>query len=339
MCNYYSPDFGTYNNYQDSVGYEVYDPLEYGDGLKIKSPLSIYQPKVEKMGNLLLNELDLSRSKDEHWWSDLSHTKNNILSLLSPITFDGFEWIMVAGRISVQDSLEEHIWRETYDWFCCTASEETLHDDGKERYLTIELKDYTGNIIEYGTCTSKPWLCKSVPTIAYDSGLFEDTMLVLPPAQIIQLLKLTVNLEEMSWQNEDGERVIICNNNRSSYFHDPIMGTVFIRKDAYEELQKIVPIRFFAFSEKYLDPKGYCDDSAYHFEVCDGQIVKSVANYQRDRKRSGREVPETCQNCKYGFYKPYEWDENSPLAQFLKMYRTETEIEDEILWDTEEEES
>jgi hypothetical protein len=79
MCNYYSPEFSTYNNYQDSVGYEVYDPLEYGDGLNIKSPLSIYQSKVEKMGNLLLNELDLSRSKDEHWWSDLIHTKNNIL--------------------------------------------------------------------------------------------------------------------------------------------------------------------------------------------------------------------------------------------------------------------
>lgn len=337
MCNYFTPEFGTYNNYQDSVGYEVYDPLEYGDGLNIKSPLSIYQPNVEKMGNLLLNKLDFSQVKNEQWWCDLSHTKNNVLGLMSPIVFDGVEWVMIAGRISVQDSLEKHLWRETYDWFCCTSSEEALHDDGEERYLTIELKDYTGNIIEYGACTSKPWLCKSVPTVAYDSGLFEDTMLVLPPAQIIQLLKLTVNLEEMSWQNEGGERVIICNNNRSSYFHDPIMGTVFIRKDAFEQLQKKVTVKFFAFSEKHLDPKGYCDDSAYHFEVCDGQIVKSVANYQRDRTGTGREVPEFCQNCKYGFYKPYKWDENSPLAQLLKMYRTETELEDDELWGAEDE--
>ncbi len=318
MCNYYSTEFGTYNNYQDSIGYEVYDPLEYGDGLNIKSPLSIFQPNVEKMGNLLLNKLDLSRSKDEQWWRDLSHTKNNVLGLLSPIMFAGFEWIMLAGRISVQDSLEKHLWRETYDWFCCVSNEETLNDDGEERYLTIESKDYTGNIIEYGTCTSKSWLCKSVPNIAHDSGLFEDTMLVLPPAQIIQLLKLTVDLEEMSWKNKDGERIIICNNNRSSYFHDPIMGTVFIRKDAYEELQKIVPIKFFAFSEKYLDPKGYCDDSAYHFEICDGQIFKSIANYQRDRKGTGREVPDSCMNCKYGFYKPYKWNKNSSLAQLFK---------------------
>lgn len=213
------------------------------------------------MGNLSLNKLDLSRSKNEQWWRDLSHIKNNVLGLLSPIMFDGFEWIMLVGRISVQDSLEKHLWRETYDWFCCVSTEETLNDDGEERYLTIELKDYTGNIIEYGACTSKPWLCKSVPTIAYDSGIFEDTMLLLPPAQIIQLLKLTVDLEEISWENKAGERIIICNNNRSSYFHDPIMRTVFIRKDVFDQLQKIVTVKFFAFSEKYLDPKAPCIQS------------------------------------------------------------------------------
>lgn len=42
-----------------------------------------------------------------------------------------------------------------------------------------------------------------------------------------------------------------------------------------------------------------------------------------------------CQNCKYGFYKPYKRDENSPLAQHLKMHRTETE--DNKLWDAEDE--
>ena len=337
MCNYYSTEFGTYNNYQDSVGYEVHDPLEYSEELNIKSPLSMYQPNIEKMGRLVLNKLDLSHDKDEKWWSDLKHTKRNVLSLLSPIVLDGCEWIMIAGRISVQDGLEKHMWRETYDWYCCTSSAETLKDDGEERYLTIEIKDYHGNIGEYASYKDKPWLCKSVPTIAYDSGLFEDTILVLPPAQIIQMLNLKVNLEEMSWVNANGERVIICNNNRSSYFHDPIMGTVFIRKDVFEQLQQMVKVKFFAFSEKYLDPKGFCDDTAYHFEVDDGQIVKAVANYQRDKGVPEREVPECCQNCKYGFYVPCKWDENSPFAQFLKKYSNQTEgdmlcgVEDEDL--------
>ena len=335
MCNYYSSEFGTYNNYQDSIGYEVYDPLEYSEELNIKSPLSIYQPRIEKMGNLLLNKLDFSRTKDEQWWSDLSHTKSNILSLMTPIAFNGFEWIMIAGRVSAQDSLEKHIWKETYTWFCCTSPEETLNDDDRERYLTIELEKYNGNISEYASSTDMPWLCKSVPTIAYDIALFEDTSLILPPSQIIQLLKLTVNLEEMSWLNANGECIIICNNNRSSYFHDPIMSTVFIRKDAFEQLQDMVAVKFFAFSEKYLESKGYCEDSAYHFEVSDGQIIKSVANYQKDKKGTNRDVPEFCQNCKYGFYKEMKWDDNSPLAQFLKKYSTQTE--DEMLWYEEDE--
>lgn len=320
MCNYYSKEFGMYNNFQDSIGYEVYDPLEYGDDINIRSPLSIYQPRIEKMGTLLLNKLDFSHVKDEQWWRDLKHTERTVLSLLSPIEYDGFEWIMVAGCISSQDSLEKHIWRETYNWYCCTSTEETLKDDGYERYLTIELEKYNGNIAEYASCTDKPWLCKDVPTIAYSSELFEDTRLVLPPAQIIQMLNLSVNLEEMSWLNASGERVIICNNNRSSYFHDPIISTVFIRKDAFEQLQRELTVKFFAFSEKYLAPKGYCDDSAYHFEVCDGQIVKAVANYQQDRKWLGKEVPVYCQNCKYGFYRPIKLNQDSPLAELLIEY-------------------
>lgn len=329
MCNYYSREFGTFNNYQESIGYEVYDPLEYSDEININSPLSIYQPNIEKMGNLLLNKVDFSRRKDEQWWSDLDHTKRNILDFLSPVVFNGYEWIMIAGRISVQDSLEKNVWKESYDLFCCTSSEETLNNDGKERYLTIELEDYVGNIAEYASNSNKPWLCKSVPTIAYDIGLFEDTRLILPPAQIVQGMKLTVNLEEMSWLNKSGERVIICNNNRSSYFRDPIMGTVFIRKDAFEQLKDMMTVKFFAFSEKYLAPKGYCDDSAYHFEICDGQIAKAVANDQRDRKETDRERPEYCQNCKYGFYKPVDWAENSSFAEFIKVYCAETE--DDVL--------
>lgn len=329
MCNYYSREFGTFNNYQESIGYEVYDPLEYSDEINIKSPLSIYQPNIEKLGNLLLNKVDFSRTKDEQWWSDLEHTKRNILNFLSPVVFNGYEWIMIAGRISVQDSLEKNVWKESYDLFCCTSSEETLNNDGRERYLTIELEDYAGNIAEYASISNEPWLCKSVPTIAYDTGLFEDTRLILPPAQIVQVLKLTVDLEEMSWLNESGERVIICNNNRSSYFRDPIMGTVFIRKDAFEQLKDMMTVKFFAFSEKYLAPKGYCDDSAYHFEICDGEIVKAVANDQRDRIETNDELPKFCQNCKYGFYKPIDWDGDSPFAKLLKMYCAEAE--DDVL--------
>lgn len=333
MCNYYSTEFGTYNNKQNCIGYEVYDPLEYGDELNIKSPLSIYQPDVEKMGFLMLNKLDSTVTKDEQWWSDLQHTQRNVLSLLSPIRFDGHEWIMIAGRISVHDNLQKPLWAETYNWYCCTSSEETLNNDGEERYLTIELDDYDGNIGEYACCTNKPWLCKNVPTIAYQSGLFEDTRLILPPARIIQMLNLKINLTEMSWLNGDGERVIICNNNRSSYYHDSIMGTVFMRKDIFEQLQEMMTIKFFAFSEKYLESRGYCDDSAYHFEVLHECVVKAVPNYQKPKRKKENVVPECCQNCRHDFYKPVRGVENSALAKYLQMYSSPREYN--VSWEVE----
>lgn len=319
MCNYFSCRFGTYNSHHDSIGYEVYDPLEYDDGFNIQSPISVYQHDAEKMGNLLLKKLEFSQIKDEKWWKDRKNAEQNVLALMSPISYGGFEWVTIAGRIMVQDNIEKHEWRETYNWFCCTSPEETLRDNGEERYLTIELQKYAGNVAEYTSCTNKPWLCKSVPAITYESDLFEDTRLVLPPAQVIHTLDLTVNSEEMSWQNEKGECVIICNNNRASYFKDSIIGTVFIRKDAFEQLRRMGEVKIFAYSEKFLAPKGCCEESAYHFEVCEGKIVKAVANYQREKKVFSRKVSDVCQNCKFGFNKPDEQAENSVLEEFLKM--------------------
>lgn len=45
MCNYFLDNFATYNNDQDSIGYEVYDPIEYGEKLNIKSPLPFINQK------------------------------------------------------------------------------------------------------------------------------------------------------------------------------------------------------------------------------------------------------------------------------------------------------
>lgn len=320
MCNYYTKEFGTYNNIQDSIGYEVYAPLEYGEEINIRSPLSIYQPKPEKMGALVLNNLDFSPCKNELWWKDLRHTEKNALSLLHPIKLDGHEWVMIAGRISVQDKMHNNLWKETYDLFCCTSPTVTLKDDGDERYLTIELDDYLGNLYDYTSNNIKPWLCKSVPTIAYDSGLFDDSHLILPPVELINALKLHLNLEEMCWKDSDENPIIICNNNRSSYYHDPIGGTVFIRKDFFDRICDSVPIKFFAFSEKYIHDKGYCDESAYHFEIIDGEIKKEIPNYPNRSRIPEKEIPPQCQTCKFNFYQPYTPGVDNPPFEFLMEY-------------------
>ena len=59
MCNYYSATFGTYNNYQNSIGYEVFDPLPEGEDIYITTPLSVFQTKIAKMGDHLVKKLIL----------------------------------------------------------------------------------------------------------------------------------------------------------------------------------------------------------------------------------------------------------------------------------------
>lgn len=318
MCNYYTKEFATFNNTPNTIGYEIYDPLEYQEKMNIRSPLSIYQPQIEQMGDEILNAMDYSVEKDERWWRDLELTKRNLLQVLQPIKCNGQEWVLLAGRVFVHENAQPDKWKDTYDIFCCTSAEETIKADGNARYLTIELDEYNGNLSEYEKCAHRPWLCKSVPTISYSSQFFEDVILYLPPASIISVLDLKLNLEEMSWQNSDGEKIIICNNNKSSYYNDQIMGTVFIRKDAYEQFLEYMPIKYFAFAERYLESRGFCDDTSVHFEIKDGKITKSIMNYFPRGEYVREPPPEKCQRCIYGFYKAPSVD--NPLRKFMEEH-------------------
>ena len=88
-----------------------------------------------------------------------------------------------------------------------------------------------------------------------------------------------------------------------------------------KKLQKNLPIKYFAFAEKLLGNRGYCDETDYHFEIVDDVIVKAVSNSQRSNTVSKREVVSKCINCPYGFYE--EPNENSLLHEFLIKYRPE----------------
>ena len=321
MCNYYTKDFGTFNNYQDSVGYEVYDPLEFGEDLRIRTPFSIYQPEIEKMGVKKLRQLQSSVLKDEKWWGDLALTKTNFLNLLQPINHGGHEWMLAACRVSLRDDPQKHTWQEVYNLYSCASADVVMANDYNARSVTIELEEYTGNLLDYAKEKNAPWLCKDVPTISYNSGVFDDVFLILPPAVFIKELQLHLDVERMCWVNGANEVIIWCNNNRSSYYRDPIMGTVFVRRDAFEILKKVFSIKFFGYSEKYIEGKGFCDDTAYHFEIVDGSFVKEVANYKHEDSEEPEEDLEECKNCQYGFYSlPSEIDETSLFAKFLKEY-------------------
>lgn len=308
MCNYYTNEFATYNNWQESIGYEVYDPIEYGEDIYIATPIPTYQDHIEKLGDMIINRIELSEIKDQAWVKNAAITRGNLLSLIKPIKYKGVEWVLIAGRVSIhEDTKHETRWKDTYDIWCCTSEEETIKDDGEARYLTIELDDYSGNLDDYGKCALKPWLCKDVKSINYQSDIFDDTSLVLPPAELITYFQLKPVYSDMSWVDLEGEKIILCNNNKNSYYNDPIGATIFIRKDYLDAYLKEHVLKYFAFAEKFIPETGYADETSLHFEIQDGKIIKEIFNDGKGYRRATETNP-LCADCPYGLFSRDSYD-------------------------------
>ena len=279
MCNYYTNEFATYNNTQNSIGYEVYDPLEYGEEIIITAPIPTYQDYVERLGDNVLNSLEVPTIHNVNWVHDVELTRRNVLHLLESVEFKHIEWIMLAGRVSLHEQEKYDVkWKDTYDLWCCSSENETINGDGKARYLTIELEEYTGELKVYSDNASKPWLCKTVKNINSQSAVFDETSLVLPPSEIINFFDLRLNVSDLSWENQKKEKVIICNNNKNSYYRDAIGGTVFIRKDYFDKFIETHTVKFFCFAERYIPETGFADETSLHFEIFNGEILKEIKN-------------------------------------------------------------
>ena len=297
MCNHYTNQFATYNNYQNSIGYEVYDPLEYGEDVIITAPIPTFQDYIERLGDYIINALEQPIPRDISWVKDVELTRRNILHLMETVKVKKQEWVLIAGRISLHEE-EKHDtkWRDTYYIWCCSSDKEAIGDDGNAKYLTIVLEEYLGELKAYPENDEKPWLCKSVQNIASHSDIFEETSLVLPPSEIINFFDLELNVSDLSWETQAKEKVILCNNNRNSYYSDPISGTVFIRKDYYDRYVQSHCIKFFAFAERFIPETGYPEETSLHFEIKNGQIIKEIRNDEGHGSYNRVSNP-LCNNC------------------------------------------
>lgn len=292
MCNYYTDKFATYNNNQNSIGYEVYDPLEYGEEIIVTAPIPTYQDFIERLGDYVINSLEMPVPRDVHWVRNVELTRRNVLHLLEKIELKHQEWVILACRVSMhEEDKYDTRWRDTYDLWCCTSENETINDDGNARYLTIELEEYLGELKAYPDNTLRPWLCKSVKNINGQSEVFDETSLVLPPSEIISFFSLKLNVSDLSWETQDKEKVIICNNNKNSYYRDPIGGTVFIRKDYFDKFLEGHTVKYFAFTERLIPETGYADETSLHFEIIDGKIVKEIKNASGYGRRNRENNP------------------------------------------------
>lgn len=279
MCNYYTDEFSTFNNIQNSIGYDVYDPLQFGEDINITSPIPTHQGFVEKLGDFVVKNIELPVKYDAIWAKNKSMTRKNILSIIDEIVLNNQRWIVLSCFISLE--YNEGDWRDTYCLNCCTSKSQTIqtiNENNGYMHLSTELEEYKGNLHYYIDNQDTPWLCKIVKNINVQSSIFEETSLTLPPSSIIKFFNLKLNVSDMSWETENKEKVIICNNNKNTYYKDPISQTVFMRKDFFEKFAENNAIKYFAFAERFTQFSDIHNETSLHFEIIDGKIEKEIRN-------------------------------------------------------------
>lgn len=315
MCNYYTDTFALYNNNQNSIGYEVYDPIEFDDEEdNLASPVPTYSSKIWQLGSMLLSQIQEEDSYDETWSKNAERSIEIIKLLLNPITCRGKQWVLLNASIRL--SKDDHT--ETYDIRCCTKGDEHLEGVYEDRYLTIELNDWTDPIECYHNCLDRPWLCKTIPAIKGNKGWFDDTNLAFPPAEMISELNLNYSIPRMAWTDSTGEEAILCDNNKSDYFKNAISQAVFVRKDIFDSLVVTTPIHYFCFTEKMLEGKGFTEEASIHLEIANGKVINKFFNSEEQRRRSISE--KYCDSCPHGMV-AHNADQTNLMEEYSKMIR------------------
>lgn len=323
MCNYFTGSFSSFNNTQNSIGFDIYDPLEFNDEeIHLASPISTYESTIEAIGDAALSVITRFDSYDDGWSKDAEQSIANIQKLLQPVKHKKTEWVMLNAKIRL--SSQERT--ETYDIHCCT--DPNIHLTGRydDRFLSIESPEYAESIALYHVCTEKPWVCKEIPSIKKNKDWFDPTELMFPPAQIVSDLNLHYELTTMSWNTDTGDIVIRCDNNKKSYIRSEISSGIFMRKDYYDLYVASKPIHFFCFTEKMIKERGFTDEASLHLEFSQGKLTRQFFN--ADEQKIEQETPnQLCQTCPYGFVstgdeKDVDIDEYFDILKQLGYSRT-----------------
>ncbi|MBP3540785.1 MAG: ATP-binding protein [Clostridia bacterium] len=331
MFNYFSNQFGTNNNTQLCLGYEVYDPMEYAETLPLTSPIPNYRSEIDGLDDIVAAKVVLPPTKDIAWANDVDLARKNLLSLIAPNKLYDHEWVMIAGRIRYRkdDGLHHTEWVDESIVWCCVSEDVGLQGDENDRYLTIELDQYEGPLSMYASCDERPWLCKQIPSLG--STTFDklaETELVVPPAKLIADLELVLDSKRMVWVNVNNEVIIYCNNMKSSYYTSRVSRTVYMRKDVYEKYVQSHPFKFFAFTERFHPETGYNNAVSKHYEIINGEIVRECSNYNLEKQTERTALPDICVNCPHGFYRSRE-EQLSKLDELLIQFSYgENEIEE-----------
>lgn len=219
--------------------------------------------------------------------------------MINPIVYDNNSWSLIGGdvHLSVIDFINVF-----YSCYMAFNPQKKLVGNEDSRYLTIENKIYYGNVSDYPS--EKYSKNMRVPNFESYSSDIKESNMSFPSPKLVKYLNLKYNFRTSSWDDVDGNQIILCDNNTKNFYKYPVSGAIYIRTDVLEELKKHNDIVYWCYTEKLYKNYGWNEKASLHLELdSSGKVIKEFNN--NNLSYSKKRVPLKCKKCKYNIYKKH----------------------------------
>lgn len=297
MTNYYTSEFSVYND-DKTFGYKNYSYIMYDEEkIYLTSPVGPYNELVDKLNSKICENIDLYNNNTYRWYKSKKESIENCQKMMSPIICDNNSWSLIGGDVHlfVVDFINVF-----YSCYMAFNPQEQLLGNEDSRYLTIENKRYYGSVNDYPS--EKYSKNMSIPNFESNSLDIKETNMAFPPPNLVKHLNLKYNFKTSSWDDINGNQIILCDNNAKNFYKYPVSGAIYIKTDILEELKKHNYVVYWCYTEKLYKNYGWNEKVSLHLELdSDGNVIKEFNN--NNLSNSEKSVPLKCKRCKNNIYK------------------------------------
>lgn len=297
MTNYYTSEFSVYND-DKTFGYKNYSYIMYDEEkIYLTSPVGPYNELVDKLNSKICENIDLYNNNTYRWYKSKKESIENCQKMMSPIICDNNSWSLIGGDVHlfVVDFINVF-----YSCYMAFNPQEQLLGNEDSRYLTIDNKRYYGSVSDYPS--EKYSKNMSIPNFESNSLDIKETNMAFPPPNLVKHLNLKYNFKTSSWDDINGNQIILCDNNAKNFYKYSVSGAIYIKTDILEELKKHNYVVYWCYTEKLYKNYGWNEKASLHLELdSDGNVIKEFNN--NNLSNSEKSVPLKCKRCKYNIYK------------------------------------
>lgn len=297
MTNYYTSEFYVYND--DKIfGYKNYSYLMFDEEqIYLTSPVSPYNELIDKLNNKICETIELYKNNNYRWFKSKKDSIDNCCKMIKPIIYDNTSWSLIGGEVHL---FVANLINVSYSCYMAFNPQEKLTGNENSRYLTIENKTYYGDVSNYSS--EKYSKNMNIPNFETNSSDIKETNMAFPSPNLVKYLNLKYNFRTSSWDDIDGNQIIICDNNAKSFYKYPVSGAIYIRTDVLEELKEHNDMVYWCYTEKLYKNYGWNEKASLHLELdSNGKVIKEFNNNNLSNSEKG--VPLKCKRCKYNIYK------------------------------------